>query len=122
MFPTPIEKTGFPTRLLYRLGLPLALLVWLLPIIAVAMTSIRGGADLSSGNYWGLPTEWRLVENYTAVFSKTPLAATSTLAADSALRPVKATLAPWRAKATTMSLPMPELPPVTNTLRPSRLG
>lgn len=75
MFPTPIQRTSLSTQLLYRLGLPVAMLVWLLPIIAVALTSIRGGADLSTGNYWGLPTEWRLVENYTAVFSKTPLAA-----------------------------------------------
>jgi multiple sugar transport system permease protein len=74
MFPTPIQKTSFPTQLLYRLGLPIAMLFWLLPIIAVAMTSIRGGADLSNGNYWGLPTEWRLLENYTAVFKNTPLA------------------------------------------------
>jgi multiple sugar transport system permease protein len=52
----------------------LALLVWLLPIIAVAFTSVRGLADLSNGNYWGMPTEWRFVENYTAVFNNTPLA------------------------------------------------
>jgi multiple sugar transport system permease protein len=74
MFPTPIQKTSRPTQLLYRLGLPVAMLFWLLPIIAVAMTSIRGGADLSTGNYWGLPTEWRLVENYASVFQNTPLA------------------------------------------------
>ncbi len=74
MFPMPIEKASAPTRLLYKAGLPIAMLFWLLPIIAVAMTSVRGGADLSTGNYWGLPTEWRLVENYTAVFKNTPLA------------------------------------------------
>jgi multiple sugar transport system permease protein len=74
MFPTPIAQTKLPTQWLYRAGLPVALLVWLLPIIAVAFTSVRGGADLSSGNYWGLPTEWRILENYSAVFQNTPLA------------------------------------------------
>ncbi|QDL56182.1 carbohydrate ABC transporter permease [Rhodoferax aquaticus] len=74
MFPTPIANTSLPTRLLYKVGLPVALLVWLLPIIAVAFTSVRGLGDLSSGNYWGLPTDWRIIENYSAVFNNTPLA------------------------------------------------
>ena len=73
MFPTPIDQTHRSTPLLFKIGLPVALLVWLLPIIAVALTSVRGGADLSNGNYWGLPTEWKVWENYTAVFSNTPL-------------------------------------------------
>jgi multiple sugar transport system permease protein len=74
MFPTPIDKTSKATQLLFRVGLPLALLAWLLPIIAVAFTSVRGGGDLAAGNYWGLPTEWRIIENYTSVFKNTPLA------------------------------------------------
>lgn len=74
MFPTPIAQTSVPTRLLYRVGLPIALIVWLLPIIAVAFTSVRGAADLSQGNYWGLPSQWNIAENYTAVFNNTPLA------------------------------------------------
>ena len=74
MFPTPIHLTSRPTQLLFKIGLPIALLVWLLPIIAVAFTSVRGLGDLSSGNYWGIPSEWRIVENYTSVFSNTPLA------------------------------------------------
>jgi multiple sugar transport system permease protein len=75
MFPTPIDQTNRSTQLLFKIGLPVALLVWLLPILAVALTSVRGGADLTNGNYWGLPTEWKVWENYTAVFSNTPLAA-----------------------------------------------
>lgn len=74
MFPTPIAQTSAPTRWLYRAGLPIALIAWLLPIIAVAFTSVRGAADLTNGNYWGMPTDWRIVENYSAVFSNTPLA------------------------------------------------
>jgi multiple sugar transport system permease protein len=58
---------------LYKAGLPIALLIWLAPIIAVALTSIRGQADLTSGNYWGIPTQWKMAENYTAVFTNTPI-------------------------------------------------
>ncbi|WP_293998581.1 carbohydrate ABC transporter permease [Sphaerotilus sp.] len=74
MFPTPLTKTAPLTQALYKVGLPIALIVWLLPIIAVALTSIRGQGDIASGNYWGLPTEWQIIENYTAVFRNTPIA------------------------------------------------
>ena len=73
MFPTPIDKTSPVPRTLYKVGLPLALLVWLLPIIAVALTSIRGQGDIASGNYWGWPSEFMIVENITAVFTNTPI-------------------------------------------------
>ena len=73
MFPTPIARTSPATQWLYRVGLPLSLFVWLLPIVAVALTSIRGAADLTSGNYWGVPSELRVVENYLAVFTNTPI-------------------------------------------------
>jgi multiple sugar transport system permease protein len=73
MFPTPIEKASATTRTLYRVALPISLLIWLLPIIAVALTSIRGQGDLSVGNYWGVPSRWMLIENYTAVFQNTPM-------------------------------------------------
>ena len=73
MFPTPIALTRPATQWLYRIVLPLALLFLLLPLIAVALTSIRGAADLNAGNYWGLPTQWRIAENYQAVFRNTPI-------------------------------------------------
>jgi multiple sugar transport system permease protein len=73
MFPTPIDRASPPVRWLYKAGLPVALLVWLAPIIAVALTSIRGQADLTTGNYWGIPTQWKLAENYAAVFTNTPI-------------------------------------------------
>ena len=74
MFPTPIEKTSFPVRLGYKISLPIALLLWLLPLIAVMMTSVRSLEDITSGNYWGWPTRWALIENYTQVFTATPMA------------------------------------------------
>ncbi|MEK8028965.1 carbohydrate ABC transporter permease [Pseudaquabacterium rugosum] len=73
MFPTPIQRTSRATQALYRIGLPLALLVWLLPIIAVALTSIRGQGDIASGNYWGWPSQWQIAQNYGDVFRHTPI-------------------------------------------------
>ena len=73
MFPTPIDRASPPVQLLYKAALPIALFVWLAPIIAVALTSIRGQADLTSGNYWGIPTQWKIAENYAAVFTNTPI-------------------------------------------------
>ena len=73
MFPTPIEKASGTTRWLYKVPLPVSLVLWLLPIIAVMLTSLRGQGDLTAGNYWGMPSEWMLIENYTAVFQNTPM-------------------------------------------------
>jgi multiple sugar transport system permease protein len=73
LFPTPIQKTSRPVQWLYMACLPVALIVWLAPIIAVALTSLRGQGDLMAGNYWGIPTQWRIIENYTAVFANTPM-------------------------------------------------
>jgi len=73
MFPAPIERAAPPLRALYKAALPVSLLVWLAPIIAVALTSIRGQGDLTAGNYWGLPSEWQIAENYAAVFTNTPI-------------------------------------------------
>ena len=51
----------------------MVLIVWLLPLIGVLLTSFRSLADINSGNYWGWPTEFALVENYTQVFTVTPM-------------------------------------------------
>jgi multiple sugar transport system permease protein len=69
MFPTPIERTSLPVRLIYRIALVLLLAAWLLPMLAILVTSIRGNADIISGNYWGWPTEFKLVQNYAEVFN-----------------------------------------------------
>lgn len=74
MFPTPIEKLSKSANISYRLAIWIALLLWLLPLIAVMMTSARSVADINAGNYWGIPSEWRLFENYMEVFSVTPMA------------------------------------------------
>ncbi len=73
MFPTPIQKASAATQTLYRVALPIALILWLLPLIAVALTSVRSAADITAGNYWGWPSSFNLLENYTAVFSHSPI-------------------------------------------------
>ena len=44
------------------------LLVWLLPLIAVMVTSMRTFEDVLAGNYWTFPNETALISNYAAVF------------------------------------------------------
>jgi len=68
MFPTPIEKTSRSWQLTYQTLLPFALILWLLPLIAVMVFSIRPDADFVNANYWGWPSSFNLVENYGLVF------------------------------------------------------
>ncbi len=69
MFPTPIQRTSIVTRTVYRIALPLVLLIWLLPMLAIVVTSMRGNQDIIAGNYWGWPTQFRMIENYAEVFN-----------------------------------------------------
>ena len=73
MFPEPIQKAPFLARGSYRIILSVTLIVWMLPLAGVFLTSFRSLADINSGNYWGWPTEFALVENYTQVFTVTPM-------------------------------------------------
>ena len=74
MFPTPIARTRPSVRAIYRFGLPVSLLIWLIPLLAVMLTSIRSAGDIAAGNYWGWPQGIYLVENYMAVFQNSPIA------------------------------------------------
>ena len=69
MFPRPIEKAPRAHQLTYQALLPLALLLWLAPLIAVALFSVRPDADFTVGNYWGWPSSWEFVANYSQVFN-----------------------------------------------------
>ncbi|MCS4095650.1 carbohydrate ABC transporter permease [Rhizobium sp. BK176] len=73
MFPTPVQKAGRGASIAYQVVLPIALLVWLLPLIGVALTSIRPSGDLAAGNYFGLPSGFAGLENYSAVFINSPI-------------------------------------------------
>jgi len=68
MFPTPIQKRSRAAQISYQTLLPLALIMWLLPLIAVMLFSIRPMADFSAGNYWGVPSSFELFANYGRVF------------------------------------------------------
>ena len=68
MFPTPIQNYSLKVNIGYRILLVLTLLVWLLPLIAVMLTSIRTFEDVLAGNYWTFPEETALISNYTRVF------------------------------------------------------
>ena len=68
MFPTPIEKSPRSWQIGYQTLLPVALLMWLAPLIAVAVFSVKPDADFTSGNYWGLPTSFEGATNYGKVF------------------------------------------------------
>jgi multiple sugar transport system permease protein len=53
-------------------ALPIALILWLLPLLGVAMTSLKPSSDLAAGNYFGLPSQiafW----NYADVFNNSPI-------------------------------------------------
>jgi len=73
VFPAPIERRALPLQWIYKVALPIALLLWLLPLIAVFLTSIRSAGDITAGNYWGWPTSINLIANYTSIFENTPL-------------------------------------------------
>ncbi|RED14388.1 carbohydrate ABC transporter permease [Pontivivens insulae] len=68
MFPTPIEKRPRSAQITYQTLLPIALLMWLLPLIAVMMFSMRPLTDFTQGNYWGLPSSFEMFTNYGKVF------------------------------------------------------
>ncbi len=73
MFPAPIQKSSALVQRGYKIMLPIALFVWLVPLIGVAITSIRPAGDFAAGNYFGIPSGFAGVENYTAVFRDSPI-------------------------------------------------
>ncbi|WP_422372952.1 carbohydrate ABC transporter permease [Hoeflea sp.] len=72
MFPRPVQSRGPGAVATYQALLPIALILWLLPLLGVALTSIRPAADLASGNYFGLPSALAF-ENYAEVFRNSPI-------------------------------------------------
>ena len=68
MFPRPIEHAPLSRRIIYQVMLPISLFVWLLPLLAIFMTSIRSAKDINSGNVFGWPSSFDLFANYSGVF------------------------------------------------------
>jgi len=56
MFPTPIQNRSLANQVSYQVLLPIALILWLLPLLAVMIFSIKPDGDFAKGNYWGLPS------------------------------------------------------------------
>ncbi|NBE09204.1 carbohydrate ABC transporter permease [Paragemmobacter ruber] len=73
MFPRPIEQSAPAVQWIYKIALPVALVLWLLPLLGVAATSVRPASDLAQGNYFGIPS-YLAFENYADVFRNTPMA------------------------------------------------
>lgn len=73
MFPAPIQKSAPWVSVVYQILLPVALILWLLPLLGVALTSVRPAGDLAAGNYFGMPSGFAGFENYTAVFRNSPI-------------------------------------------------
>ena len=69
MFPKPIAKSHRAWQIGYQALLPIAMLLWLAPLLAVALFSIRPDSDFAIGNYWGWPTSFEMIENYMMVFT-----------------------------------------------------
>lgn len=72
MFPRPIQQSSPGIQWLYTIALPVVLLLWLFPLLGVALTSVRPASDLAQGNYFGMPSgiAW---ENYVYIFTETPI-------------------------------------------------
>jgi len=68
MFPRPIQSASPAAQATYKTLLPVALILWLLPLIAVAIFSIKPDVDFTQGNYWGMPSSFELMNNYGKVF------------------------------------------------------
>ena len=72
MFPRPIAQVSAPARISYQVALPIVLILWLLPLLGVAFTSVRPASDLAQGNYFGWPSSFAW-QNYVEVFQNTPM-------------------------------------------------
>ena len=73
MFPTPIHQRSKSRQIFYKTMIPLSLIIWLIPILGIMVTSIRGLGDITAGNMWGMPSEFMLFSNLNDVFTKTPM-------------------------------------------------
>jgi len=70
MFPRPLAQRSKFYQRTYKVLVPIALFIWLLPLLAIFMTSIRPIADINTGNIFGWPSEFQFLANYTEVFTR----------------------------------------------------
>lgn len=70
MFPAALPARG-GVRRLYHVLLWTSLALWLLPLAAIMITSVRTADDVAAANFWTLPQETAALENYQAIFVET---------------------------------------------------
>ncbi|MCQ0032654.1 carbohydrate ABC transporter permease [Burkholderia glumae] len=73
MYPMPVSRWSRPSRWLYGVSLPCALALWLTPLMAVLVTSIRSSDELAAGHYWSWPQHFALLDNYGTALTQTPM-------------------------------------------------
>ena len=69
MFPAPIARRSGGMQAAYLAAVLVTLAVWMLPLVAVALTSLRSVEDVSRGNVWGWPRDLRPLANYATVLT-----------------------------------------------------
>ncbi|MBD9371052.1 carbohydrate ABC transporter permease [Rhizobium sp. ARZ01] len=72
MFPTPVQHRSTFVQWRYAIAVPAVLFIWLLPLIGVALTSLKPAGDLAAGNYFGWPSHLAF-GNYATVFQNSPI-------------------------------------------------
>ena len=68
-FPLPVARAAPAGRLLYGVGLVALLAAWLLPLIAVALTSLRPLDEILAGALWSWPRRLVIGETYGAILA-----------------------------------------------------
>ena len=74
MYPRPIPQTAIGLRRAYMVLVIAILVLWLAPLFAILLTSVRSTSDIAAGNLWGWPTQFGLIDNYVGVLTQTPMA------------------------------------------------
>jgi multiple sugar transport system permease protein len=69
MFPASLSARPRATRLAYGATVVLALAAWLLPLAAVALTSVRSIEELNRGEVWSWPAQLQF-DNYASVLAR----------------------------------------------------
>jgi multiple sugar transport system permease protein len=69
MFPASIGRRSSAAQAAYLAAVLLTLAVWMLPLLAVALTSLRAIEDINRGNVWGWPQDLRGLGNYATVLT-----------------------------------------------------
>jgi multiple sugar transport system permease protein len=69
MFPESIARRSLATQVAYLAAVLLTLALWMLPLLAVALTSLRSIEDVNRGHVWGWPPDVRGLRNYATVLT-----------------------------------------------------